>query len=416
MTATLTSDDHRAQAEALVVEEKLLTGRIAELTENQARLQELSNEPFEIEVLVSKHVLRKAGVKMATGFITAAEMQARFKVPNLDPISRKGYQRPPQMARVARLATRLKDGSVDLPTALLLNLRKDQLEGRVIQRDGKSFLVLRPGDILYVVDGQHRVLAVVGKLFLEDVVEWFGYEIPFVAMLGADEHMEMTEFYIVNSSAKSVPTDLAYDLLRKQAEADPVLMEQLDGAGQAWIVRAQSLVERLNQTGGVWQDRVRLAATAKAETTINAAGMVNSFRPLLTMPYFGHTITEDNQLKIVDAYWRGIQRVLPECFEAPEDYSLQKSIGVQAMHQVLLTVLEYLRSEGQYVTDPESYEGALGAALRDLEGTNRNGDPVSGSDFWRVGADGAAGSYTSNAGRRVLVAKIRALLPKATVR
>lgn len=68
------------------------------------------------------------------------------------------------------------------------------------------------------------------------------------------------------------------------------------------------------------------------------------------MPYFGHTITDDNQLKILDASWRGIQRVLAACFEAPEEYSLQKSIGVTAMHQVLAIVLEYLRTEGHYLT------------------------------------------------------------------
>jgi DGQHR domain-containing protein len=383
------------------------------LDEHQVRVQEMTNEPIEIEVLVSRRPLQKAGVKMATGFITAPELHARYKVPNLDPITRAGYQRSPQMARVSRLAARLKDGSVDLPTALLLNLRKDQLAGRIVVRDGKTFLVLRPGDVLYVVDGQHRVIAVVDKLLLEDLSKWFDFEIPFVAMLGADEAVEMTEFYVVNSTAKQVPTDLAYELLRKRAEADAELMEQLDGSGQAWIVQAQSLVGHLNETG-VWKDRIRLASNPKADTTINNAGMVNSLKPLLQMAYFGHTITEDNQVKILDAFWRGLQRVLPECFEEPTEYSLQKSTGAQTMHQLLVNVLEYLRSENQFVTDPENYEAAVRDALRDLEGTNRNGDPVTGAEFWKVGADGAAGSYTSNAGRRVLVAKIRSRLPKAT--
>ncbi|HXN01421.1 MAG TPA: DGQHR domain-containing protein [Candidatus Dormibacteraeota bacterium] len=385
------------------------------LDEHQTRVQEMANEPLEIEVLVSKRPLQKAGVRMATGFITASQLHARYKVPNLDPVTRQGYQRPPQMPRVARLVARLKDGSVDLPTALLLNLRKDQVAGRIVEREGKTFLVLRPGDALYVVDGQHRVIAVVDRLFLEDLAKWFDFEIPFVAMLGADEAMEMTEFYVVNSTAKQVPTDLAYELLQRRAEADAGLMEQLDGSGQAWIVRAQSLVTFLNDAG-VWKDRIRLAATSKGDTTINNAGMVNSLKPLLQMAYFGTTITEDNQVKILDAFWRGLQRVLPECFEEPAEYSLQKSVGVQAMHHVLVYVLEYLRSEGQFVTDPENYEAALRDALRDLEGANRSGDPVTGPDFWRVGAEGAAGSYTSNAGRRVLVAKIRSRLPKASVR
>ena len=45
----------------------------------------------------------------------------------------------------------------------------------------------------------------------------------------------------------------------------------------------------------------------------------------------------------------------------------------------------------------------LEAPLTKLHGENRDGDLVSGSDFWRVGASGAAGSYSSNAGGRTRV-------------
>jgi len=36
-------------------------------------------------------------------------------------------------------------------------------------------------------------------------------------------------------------------------------------------------------------------------------------------------------------------------------------------------------------------------------------------DFWLSGSEGAAGSYSSSAGRRVLTAKIRGLLPEIEV-
>ena len=45
--------------------------------------------------------------------------------------------------------------------------------------------------------------------------------IPFVCVLGASEREEMEQFYVVNSTAKSVRTDLAYDLLKQRAENDP---------------------------------------------------------------------------------------------------------------------------------------------------------------------------------------------------
>jgi hypothetical protein len=35
--------------------------------------------------------------------------------------------------------------------------------------------------------------------------------------------------------------------------------------------------------------------------------------------------------------------------------------------------------------------------------------------FWRSGPDGAAGQYSSNAGRRVLTARIKSMLPELDV-
>jgi hypothetical protein len=46
-----------------------------------------------------------------------------------------------------------------------------------------------------------------------------------------------------------------------------------------------------------------------------------------------------------------------------------------------------------------------------LQGENPKGEPVTGSDFWASAPIGAAGSYSSSAGRRLLAAKIRQLLP-----
>ena len=83
--------------------------------------------------------------------------------------------------------------------------------------------------------------------------------------------------------------------------------------------------------------------------------MVNSLKPLLSSPYFG-SVTTDNQVKVINAYWHGIQAVLPECFEDPTEFAIQKSTGVAIMHTVLLTVLEHVRSAGDSVIEPSSYE------------------------------------------------------------
>ena len=54
-------------------------------------------------------------------------------------------------------------------------------------------------------------------------------------------------------------------------------------------------------------------------------------------------------------------------------------------------------------------------ALQSLEGDTPNGDIVSGVAFWQAGPDGAAGAYSSNAARRVLIAKIKSRLPEVEI-
>jgi len=248
----------------------------------------------------------------------------------------------------------------------------------------------------------------------EDPGRWTGFKVPFVCVLGANEHQEMEQFYVVNSTAKSVRTDLAYDLLKQQAENDPRLSDALEERGEKWKVAGQTVVERLAEESSLWRSRIRFPGEPVAATTINNSGMVNSLKQLLASPYFS-SVTTDNQVKILDAYWHGVQAVLPECFEEATEHAIQKSTGVTTMHVLLVSVIEHVRSAGNSVIEPSSYGRVLETPLTELQGENPEGDVARGAEFWRVGSAGAAGSFSSNAGRRVLLAKIRSRLPKIEV-
>jgi hypothetical protein len=126
-------------------------------------------------------------------------------------------------------------------------------------------------------------------------------------------------------------------------------------------------------------------------------------------------LTRAQRLQILQAFWKAAHDVLPEAFAEPTESAIQKSTGVQVMHKVLVSVVEYLRSVGKSVLEPESYVSVMKDALLNLEGDNSHGEPVRGAEFWRSGPDGAAGSYSSNAGRRVLTAKIKSFLPRPNV-
>jgi hypothetical protein len=90
---------------------------------------------------------------------------------------------------------------------------------------------------------------------------------------------------------------------------------------------------------------------------------------------------------------------------------LQKGVGVVALHTILLYVLEIIRNAGRSVTEADSYAGILQEPLDNLQGDCVDEGIVRGIDFWAAAPKGAAGSYSGSAGRRVLVAKLKQLLP-----
>ena len=156
-------------------------------------------------------------------------LQRRYEVPIRNFRKRTGYQREVSTPRVNQLVADLRKKRVDLPTAVLLNLRSFD-EERNLEIDGERAWLQLDEDSLYVVDGQHRIEAL-ARLVDENVAEWGNYQLAFTCLLGATELEEMKEFYVVNSTAKSVRTDLALDLLKQRAESDPKLMEGSSGIG-----------------------------------------------------------------------------------------------------------------------------------------------------------------------------------------
>jgi DGQHR domain-containing protein len=373
---------------------------------SDAQLETIPADPTE-RFSVALAQTRRKGTPLAVGVMTARAVTRRFQVPRRDHRSQTGYQRDVSKARVNKLVSDLQSNRVDLPTAVLLNLRDFDPSVHLIEEANQHFFV--PGSSpLYVVDGQHR-LAALSRLIEANEDEWGGFQIPFACMLGADPEEELEQFYFVNSTAKSVRTDLAFDLLKQRAENDPTVMQGILESGQSWKIDGERLCEKLAKTE-IWRNRIRFPGEPKSGTTINNSGMVNSLKALLTAPYFG-ALSVENQLHILDAYWRGLREVLPEAFHDPTDYTLQKVTGVQVMHLVLIPLIEYVRSVGDSVADPDSYADVLREPLANLQETTADEAIVSGSNFWRAGPEGAAGSFSSNAGRRVLSARIRSALP-----
>jgi len=368
-------------------------------------------QPLAIPVVTGDPL--RAGAPLVAGFMPAGVLiPDHYASPYFDARTKRGYQRQPQEARINQLANELRKDRVDLPTAILLNLRNRDAR-QALSHDRLDLTALLKSTVastkFFVVDGQHRVLAL-QKLIREDGEDWLSFRMPFVCMIGATEEQEMEQFYIVNSTAKSVRTDLALALLRRRVEEDENVLLSLQERGREWQVKGQTAVERLAEESMIWRHRIRLPAMEKGDTTISSTSFVNSLKPLLQSPYFG-ALNPESQIKILDAYWAGIREVLRPAFDNPTEFAVQKGVGVMVLHSVLPYILEIVRNQARSVVEPESYQRILQEPLLKLEGDDGDGKPVSGVDFWAVAPRGAAGSYSGSAGSRVLSAKIKQFLP-----
>jgi DGQHR domain-containing protein len=350
------------------------------------------------------------GRLQAVGVISVAHLAEHYKIDYRNSRTKTGYQRPLSATRVNKLAARLRKGRVDLPTAILLNIR-DFNPADLIAEDSIHWLDLKDY-VLWVVDGQHRTVAL-EKVYEEYPERWANYLLPIVVVLGASSSEELDQFYEVNSNAKSVQVDLSYQLLSDKAKESQDAANELVERGEYWKVVSQALTERLAELPA-WKGRVRHVEEPPAATTIKSGAMVKSLKPLVDNPYFAHVST-DSQIAILRAYWEAISRLLPEAFEAPTDYVVQKTAGASVLHDLLVTVLEIQRSRGSSVIDSGSYENILAEPLEHLEGTNVEGETVSGVDFWRVGAAGGAAGFSNNAGMKILASKLRSYLPEVEV-
>lgn len=361
--------------------------------------------------------LRK-GIDVIVGSMPIKHLLDRQDIPYLDALRGSGYQRKPAMSRIKSLANELREGHADIPTSILINIRNNDVSS-YLEDDGERLFLSIPLDSnikFHIVDGQHRALAF-AILYEEDFERWGDYQIQFVAMLGADKDEEMKQFYTVNSTAKSVKTDLAYNILNTLSDSDDHIHQKLIENGQTWKVDGQKIADGLYKNSSIWKNKIRLANADKINTVLPVASLVNSLALPLKKPFFANRSLDD-QLAILEAYWGGIQIAVPEAFgDFYKDYALQKGLGVSVMHELMSDVIEVVRNKGEDfdVKSSSKFAEIVEPMLKGLQATVADDEIVSGSDFWLSGKKGgAAGAFSSSAGKKLLVAKLKANMPKLT--
>ena len=180
------------------------------------------------------------------------------------PTNRDGYQRESIPSRFKKIASyvRGKEG-VDplLPQAVVLNVREQDKKLKFQSLNGSNIgtLVIPHDQTLWEVDGQHRLGGL--RYAVGEEPRLGEYTIPVVITEGLTRLDEAVLFYVINTTQKRVPTDLAQRLIAQKMKDEGHRM-RIIAEGKAWIPKATDIVDNLMKSDGhPWYGKIGIPGT-----------------------------------------------------------------------------------------------------------------------------------------------------------
>lgn len=175
---------------------------------------------------------------------------------------------------------------------------------------------------------------------------------------GLSQIEEAAQFYIINTKAKKMDVALTRRLL---IENDRI--KDLADVKE-WEITAVRITIELNKSllGNPWYGKIRQPNEEKLEAHIaTEKSFVSSLRQLLISGKFKQP---RRTAKKLGAYWSAIRDIIPEAFQEPKRYLIQKTPGMFAFNFFIAPILLTRYEEKDF---PRKLQG-----LRNL-----------GPDFWR---------------------------------
>ena len=344
----------------------------------------------------------QAGSRLYSGTMTVGQLMNYAIIDEWNPsvgwdLERQGYQRAPNEEHFRRIAAFLKDqGAPLLPTNALLASR-DRDYGRLefTPVDGDlGHLDIPEGRDLYIIDYQHRwrgfeyAVKELGQTQLRDTV------IPVTILSDTLRFEEMKQFYLINNKQRRVDTDLALTLMQAMATASTEAeLVNLVGPGNRYQIRASRLVVQIAESSsGPWVGRIQEPnVPATDEQTATIKSFVESLRPIVSTRSPVYSLPDSELIEIIMSIWTGVLDLWPEWKASPEQFAIQKNIGLYVIHRVArqLLIPNMLSS------------GDRSAASVTAELSSRRVGALD-KEFWRAGTSSKIGPYSSAAGHRQL--------------
>lgn len=333
-----------------------------------------------------------------TYFVGVAKVGAILQNYDVDvwsPENKSGYQRGVSKPRARAFGRFIAKGGTS-PATILINVRDVDL----VERAG---MIEIPTEFkAWLVDGQHRIVG------LSEVQNEFPHimdvEFPLIITNHRDSYEEAVNFLIFNKMQKGVRADLAERIIQEAIEKrgkDKLTNDRETGiiprsilSDLEWRPKATNIMDKLNSDErSPFFERVRFPNSPKVATVVNEISITDSLKPILKDEILGDFST-DNLASAIINYWRAIKSLCPEAFENHDEYVIQKTTGVFALHQAFTAVARYCRrSDGAMDLREETIRSVLSHVPEQFR-----------SEFW--GSDGTAGLMGSSRKSYAAVASI----------
>lgn len=342
--------------------------------------------------------------------LSAGELLKLGKLDSWDPALSdtdpdQGYQRGPTRARCVAMGRYLTGRDPVVPLTILVSARNPLKFEEANEHSG--VLTVAQGTLpLFVVDGQHRLCGF--RYVIEELAkgEYSEFKIPVTIVEGLSKFEEMMQFHVINTTQKGIRTDLVRRLLVQQVQ-DPNRRRDLVFEGKEWEARAAQVVAILNSVkDSPWHDRIQAPnAPRSGSEVIKETSFGTSLKPILSTDSFTGQLPVEDVAQLLTDYWKAWRSLCTEAFETPQDYVIQKTPGVFALHMVGSRVFQLCHAENDFSS---AYMEKI------LRRVRVEGQPIE-SGFW-ASEGGRAAAYGSMKGFRLLADQILEELPLVRVR
>jgi DGQHR domain-containing protein len=314
--------------------------------------------------------IRQKNSDLYIAILPAIELLGKAKVDEWSPETSKGYQRAISPTRAKKAGRYLIEKEGVFPQSIVLNVR-DTVHFRVAQDTGIAQygeLDIPNDAIFWEVDGQHRLGGLIYAI--EKNPQFSKYPVNVTITNFKDEFDEMKQFYVINSEMKGVRSDLAERLISEMvAREGEQHFKRLGKSRELFIARANKVVDLLNcMENQPWFHAIQLPnEDKKVNHLIAQRSFVTSLKPVLRVT---EGVEPEIVAKMVANYWLAIKKRYPKAFERPQDYLIQRTLGVFVFH-LLFPRIKALCGGNMVV---ENIKRLLDRIEGDVEAWNRAGE------------------------------------------